>query len=308
SRAFFCNSGAEAVEAALKLARKWAQKEKGPECFQIVAAEGSFHGRTFATITATGQAKYREGFGPLLPGVVHARFNDLEDFASKITERTCAVIVEPVQGEVGVRPATAEFLRGLRELCTERGAALIFDEVQTGLGRTGEMFAFQHYGVEPDIIALAKGLGGGVPIGAMLAKEPFASAFGPGDHASTFGGNFLACSAALAVLEVITGEGFLDRVKKVARRLGELLEEMASQLPFVKEARGLGLMRAVEFEPPIARRVEALCRQRGLLLNPIGDRVIRMHPPLIVTEGEVEEAMSILRESAEEAAREVGEG
>jgi len=214
-RAFFCNSGAEANEAAIKLARKYSKKKHGPEKYEIITAEKSFHGRTMATITATGQAKFQKGFEPLLPGFKHVPFNNLEALREAIGPHTCAVMLEPVQGEGGVNVADPDYLSGVRELCDRHGLLLIFDEVQCGLGRTGKFLAYQHYGAEPDIITLAKALGGGFPIGAMLAKEEVAAAFTPGDHASTFGGNPLACAAALAAMRAQLDEDIKENCARV---------------------------------------------------------------------------------------------
>ena len=223
-KTFFCNSGAEANEAAIKLARKYSKQNGGEKKYEIITALKSFHGRTLATLTATGQEKFQKGFEPLPTGFRYAQFNDLQSFQSQVHESTCAIMIEPVQGEGGVYPAEEDFLRGLRRLCDENNLLLIYDEVQCGMGRTGKLFAYEHYGVEPDIMTLAKALGGGLPIGAMLCREEVASGFSPGDHASTFGGNPVVCAAALAVLEGLLQEGFLENVAARGAYFFEKLE------------------------------------------------------------------------------------
>lgn len=293
-RVFFCNSGAEANEAAIKLARKYSKQCLGPEKFEIITALNSFHGRTLATITATGQEKFQKGFEPLVPGFRYARFNDLDSFRSQLNEHTCAIMVEPVQGEGGVHVAAAEFLSGLRRLCDESGILLIFDEVQCGTGRTGRLFAYEHYGVQPDIFTLAKALGGGFPIGAMLCSEKVASGFSPGDHASTFGGNPVACAAALAVLREILREGFLDDVADKGAYFKEKLELLKEKFPgAVVEVRGKGLMIGVELKEN-ASAIQRSCQEKGLLANCIGDRVLRFLPPLNVSRDEIDAALEIL--------------
>ncbi|MGC8843785.1 MAG: aspartate aminotransferase family protein, partial [bacterium] len=290
---FFCNSGTEANEAALKLARAYG-KPKGR--YKIISALNSFHGRTLASLSATGQEKYREKFQPLLPGVYFAPYNDLSAFASLMDEETCAVILEPVQGEGGVYPAEKEFLQGIYKLCKERDILLILDEVQTGLGRCGSLFCYQLYDIEPDILTLAKSLGGGVPIGAMLARPEVAEAFSPGDHASTFGGNFLACSSALAVLEILEEEKLPQRAKEVGKFFLEKLEELKEEVQAIKEIRGLGLMLALEFSQPIARQVVSLALEKGLIINATSDYTLRFLPPLVIEREEVEKGIAILKE------------
>lgn len=291
-KAFFCNSGAEANEAAMKLARKATKIAGHPEKTEIITAEQSFHGRTLAAITATGQPKYQKSFTPLAPDYVYIPYNDIEALKAIAGERTCAIMMEPVQGESGVHPATQAFLQTARELCDELGAALIFDEVQTGLGRTGKLFGFQHYGVQPDIMTLAKTLGGGFPIGACLAKGKYADVFEPGDHASTFGGNPLACAAAIAcVTEIIEG-GWVEN----SREVGAYFAERLRNLPGVKEVRGMGLMIAAEFTEPIAKSITAKALQKGLILNAIGENILRFVPPLIVTRELVDKAVDVIEE------------
>lgn len=292
SRAFFCNSGAEANEAAIKLARKAAKSSGNESKFEIVTAEGSFHGRTLGAITATAQPKYQKPFEPLVPGFKRVPYNDADALRAAVGENTCAVIIEPVQGESGVHPAKPEFLTAARELCDRFGATLIFDEVQTGLGRTGRMFGYQHFGVVPDVMTLAKTLGGGFPIGCCLARDKWADVFEPGDHAATFGGNPLACAAAIAAVTEIKEGGWVEN----ADRVGAYFRHRLATLPAIKEVRGLGLMIAVEFEEPKAKSVAAKALQAGLIVNPIGESILRFVPPLIITQDLVDRAMSILSE------------
>jgi acetylornithine aminotransferase/acetylornithine/N-succinyldiaminopimelate aminotransferase len=293
SRAFFCNSGAEAVEAALKLARKFRSADVGPDCTQIIAMTDSFHGRTYGALSVTGQSRYHVGFSPLLPDVTHAPFNDIDALRAKITSCTAAVILEPIQGEGGIRPADPNYLRAVRALCDETGVVLIFDEVQSGVGRTGRLFAFQQTGVRPDILVLAKGLGGGFPIGAILASERV-DAFTPGDHASTFGGNPLACVAAQTVLDVIAEEDLLSNVITRGKQLREGLLMLQQRYPdAIHDVRGVGLMQGVELTSPVESIVTE-CRRRGLLLVAAGANVIRFVPPLIVRKEQIAEALSIL--------------
>lgn len=301
-RVFFCNSGAEANEAALKLARKW-HRDQGQDRFEIIAFERSFHGRSLFTVTATGQPKYWEGFEPMVPGVQHARFNDLDSVREKIGPKTAAILVEPVQGEGGVRPASKEFLRGLRELADQEGILLIFDEVQTGMGRTGELFAYQHYGVEPDVMTLAKALGNGIPVGAMCTRARFAEALVPGTHASTFGGNPLATHCAKVVFEELLEGGVLEKAKTTADYLQGRLAEMARRLgpELVVEVRGLGLLQGVELPRPAAPTI-ARCRELGVLVNAAGERVVRLAPPLVVEHVQVDEAVATLEEAIRETA------
>src|SRR5690606_24297727 len=269
-RVFFCNSGAEANEAALKLARRW-QRLQGRDRYEIVAFERSFHGRSLFTVTATGQPKYWEGFEPMVPGVLHARFNDLGSVREKVGPKTAAILVEPVQGEGGVRPATREFLQGLREIADREGILLIFDEVQAGMGRTGSLFAYQHYGVEPDVMTLAKALGNGIPIGAMCTKARFGEALTPGTHASTFGGNPLAARCASAVFDELLEGGVLERARVAGSYLEARLHEMARRLgpEKVVEVRGLGLLWGVELPVPAAATI-GRCRELGMLVNAAG--------------------------------------
>ncbi|MGI6295233.1 MAG: acetylornithine transaminase [Armatimonadota bacterium] len=290
NKAFFCNSGAEANEAAIKLARKAAKAAGNPEKTEIITAEQSFHGRTLAAITATGQPKYQNSFTPLMPGFKYVPYNDVAALKSAANDKTCAIMMEPVQGESGVHPATAEFLATARQLCDDLGAALIFDEVQTGLGRTGELFGFENYDVVPDIMTLAKTLGGGFPIGACLGRGRYADIFEPGDHASTFGGNPLACAAAIACVNEIIEGGWVENSYQV----GEYFRDKLSKLPGIKEVRGMGLMIGAEFVEPVAKNMAATALERGLIVNAIGDHVLRFVPPLIVTKELVDKAVEII--------------
>ena len=298
-RVFFCNSGAEANEAAMKLGRRYQKVIAGePDKFEIVTMKKSFHGRTMGAITATGQPKYHKGFEPMLPGFEYAEFNNLESVAEKVGEKTAAVLVEPVQGEGGIRPADPAFLEGLRELCDEHGARLIYDEVQTGVGRTGSLFAYQGYGVAPDIICLAKALGGGTPIGAMMATEEVFEGWTKGSHASTFGGNPLVCRAARTVLEVIEDDDLLENAHERGEQLKKGLRRLAERFEVIKDVRGRGLMVGAECGEA-ARDIYLECRNQGLLINTAGGDTLRFVPPLIVTADDVDEALTRLERALE---------
>ncbi len=301
-KVFFCNSGAEANEAAIKLARRYAKVRWGPDRYEIVCMRDSFHGRTMATLTATGQEKHQRGFEPLLPGFKHIPFNDLRAAEQAIDSRTCAVLVEPIQGEGGVRVPDDDYLPALRQLCSDRDVLLMLDEVQTGMGRTGRLFAYEHWGIEPDVMTLAKALGGGLPIGAMLAKEEVASAFVPGSHASTFGGSPFITAAALAVLTAIVEERLPQRAAKIGAYFLGRLRELVQRYPYAKEARGKGLILALELAVP-AKPIVDRCLQLGLLILTAGDQVLRFVPPLIIGEAEVDEALSILDQALPEQPR-----
>jgi acetylornithine/N-succinyldiaminopimelate aminotransferase len=296
-RAFFCNSGTEANEAALKLARRHQVTARGQkERLEIVAFENSFHGRTVGALSVTGQAKYRDGFGPLFGPVRFLPFGDLEAMRGAVGERTAAVIVEPVQAEGGIHLPPPGYMQELRRRCTESGTVLIFDEVQTGVGRTGSFYAFEKEGVVPDVVTLAKGLGGGVPVGAMLATEEIARAFTPGTHASTFGGNPFAMGAALYVQAEIDRLGLLERCREVGAHLGNALSRLAERRrPRTRGARGRGLLQGLVLDGDAAPVVDR-CRDRGLLVSAVGGNVIRLVPALIVGKPEVDEAISILDE------------
>ena len=292
ARAFFCNSGAEANEAAIKLARKYGKSQRDDR-FEIIVADHSFHGRTLGSLAATAQPKYQHAFEPLPAGFYAVPFNDLQALEGAITDATCAVMLEPIQGEGGIHPASPDYLRGVRKVCDARGMLLILDEVQTGIGRTGRLFAYEHYGIVPDVITLAKGLGGGVPIGAMLARSHVADTLVPGDHGATFGGNPLACAAALAVVTTLEADGLLERAATVGTYLMKKLQELARRHPLIREVRGRGLMLAVELGTEAAPVVDT-CRQRGLLVNAVTPTALRLVPPLIITETDVDEAVDIL--------------
>ncbi|HEV2140858.1 MAG TPA: acetylornithine transaminase [Candidatus Dormibacteraeota bacterium] len=290
SRAFFCNSGAEANEAAIKLARKWGAKNRDG-AFEIITTTGSFHGRTLATVTAGGQHKYSDPFQPLPAGFVHVPYNDAGAIEAATTDKTVAVMLEPVMGEIGVIPAAPGYLERVREWCDEKNLLLVLDEVQTGLGRTGRWFAHQHAAITPDVMTLAKGLGGGVPIGACLAN-PRADVFEPGDHGSTFGGNPLACAVASTVLAVIDRDGLVGH----AAEMGEVLHASLQDLG-AKQVRGVGLMQAFEFEEPKAKRFQNACLDAGLVVNAVDDNSVRLVPPLINTAEEIERAHDIMKKS-----------
>jgi acetylornithine/N-succinyldiaminopimelate aminotransferase len=288
-RVFFCNSGAEANECAIKLARRHGQRNGGPERFHVISAYGSFHGRTLSTLAATGQPQKQETFQPLPEGFRQVAFDDLDALAAAMDDRVAAVLLEPVQGEGGVNPASTEYLHGVRELCDEREALLIMDEVQTGLGRTGRWFGFEHSGVRPDVVTMAKALGNGVPIGACWARADVAAAFAPGDHATTFGGQPLAARAALAVLEVMEREGVPER----AARAGTRLVESLAKVDGVAEVRGAGLLIAAELTPPIdAKEIAQRCLDRGLVVNAVTPTALRFAPPLLVSDAEIDEAVA----------------
>jgi acetylornithine/N-succinyldiaminopimelate aminotransferase len=294
-RCFFANSGAEANEAAIKLARKWGkQNRKG--AYEVISALDSFHGRTLAMVAATGQPKYQKPYAPMPDGFRHVPFNDIDALRAAVSVKTVAILLEPIQGESGVIPADGGYLEAARDLCDRENLLLIFDEIQTGMGRTGDFYAFQGYGVVPDIVTLAKGLGGGVPIGVCIAG-PRADVFAPGDHGSTFGGNPLACAAALATLEVIERDGLVAH----ARLTGDYLARQADErLAAFGAMRGKGLMQAVVLREEVAQRAQAAALAHGLIINAIGEWVIRLVPPLIVTDADVDRAIDILEVSLDE--------
>lgn len=294
-KVFFCNSGAEANEAAIKLARRHSYDNHGPNRHEIITALGSFHGRTLATITATGQDKVKKGFEPLMPGFKHVPFNDIDALKSAIDGHTCAVMLEPIQGEGGVVIPSDDYLQKVRALCDEKGILLIFDEVQTGMGRTGKLFAYEHFGIEPDIMTLAKGLGGGVPIGAMLAKEEIAASFTPGTHASTFGGNPLAASAAVAALNTVIEDGILlDNCRRMGAYIVERLEDLKKSNPnLIAEVRGKGLLVGAELSIECAGIVKD-CMAKGLLVNCTALKVLRLMPAITVERKEIDHAINVM--------------
>lgn len=294
-KVFFCNSGAEANEAAIKLARKFAKEKRDPSRFEIIATQGSFHGRTLATVTATGQEKYQKGFDPLLPGFRHVPYGDPEAIEKAIASQTAAVLLEPIQGEGGVRVPPKGYLTKVREICDRHGLLLILDEVQTGIGRTGRLFAYEHERVAPDIMTLAKGLGGGVPIGAMLASAEVAASFTPGSHASTFGGNPLVCAAGIAVIKQIAKEAFLKGVRDKGGYLMKKLGQLQKTTSVIKEVRGAGLIVAIDLTIPAVDVINKAMAQ-GLLLNRTSDQTLRFVPPLTVRKSEIDQMVDLLTE------------
>ncbi|MCK4401889.1 aspartate aminotransferase family protein [bacterium] len=289
-KCFFCNSGAEANEAAIKLARKATEPGKS----EIITMTGSFHGRTLATITATDNIKYQKGIEPLPGGFKRAVFNDIGSVKKCISDKTCAIMIEPVQGESGIYIAKKDFMIELRKLCDERKIFLIFDEIQCGLGRTGKLFAYEHYNIEPDMITLAKSLGSGLPIGALIAKDKTNSGFEPGDHASTFGGNPLCCAAALTTLKIILKNNFSQHAWKMGAYFKNKLEALKKKYSFIREIRGIGLMIGVELDFECKEIVEK-CQKAGLLINCASDNVLRFLPPFIVSEKDIDKAVNILK-------------
>ena len=289
SRVFFANSGAEANEAAIKLARKWG-KVRRDGAFEIITSDGSFHGRTLATVAAGGKESYSAPFAPLPAGFVHVPYGELAAVKAATTKDTVAVMLEPIMGEVGVVPPPAGYLEGVRQWCDERDLLLILDEVQTGLGRTGRWFAYQHHGITPDVMTLAKALGGGVPIGACLAA-PRADVFEPGDHGSTFGGNPLACAVGVAVLNTIEQQGLVGH----AAEMGELLQNSLHELEGVSLVRGRGLMQAVVFDQPVARSFQQRCLEEGVIVNAVDDQTVRVVPPLVISAEEIERAVTAMK-------------
>ena len=293
ARSFFCNSGAEATEAAVKFARKYGH-DSGR--YEIITLHQSFHGRTLAAITATGQDKVKKGFDPLPAGFKYAGMNDLESVKKQITDKTIGIFFEPIQGEGGIHAATQEFMSGLRKICDEKDILLILDEVQTGMGRTGKMFAFQHYGIQPDLMTLAKSLGGGVPIGALVVNHKIKKeVFTPGTHATTYGGNPLVTAAALAVFKAIKKEKLLQNAVKMGAYLGERLEKMKKSYSMIKEVRGLALMRGMELTIPGAAIADK-ARDKGLLINCTQEKVLRIMPALTVTKTLLDKGLAILEE------------
>ena len=291
-KVFFCNSGAEANESAIKLARLYGKKKR----YKIISMENSFHGRTLATVTMTGQKKYNEMFEPLPPGFLYAKFNDFSDLLKKIDDEVVAIIVELIQGEGGINVIDKEYLKNVKNLCSQKDILLIFDEVQTGFGRTGEFFAYQVFGIKPDIMTIAKTMGGGFPVGAMIAKKDIADLMQPGTHASTFGGSPLACVSCLAVIEAIEKENLLENVKKMGKYLREKLEELKNEFEIIKKIKGIGLMLAIEIEKDGSKLVD-ICLKNGLLINCTHENVIRIMPAINVNKEEIDEGIEILRDS-----------
>ena len=292
-KVFFCNSGAEANEAAIKLARRYSHDKYGAGRYEIVTMKNSFHGRTFATLTATGQAKVQKDYEPLLEGFSYVAFNNFEELERAVTDKTSAVLLEPIQGEGGVYVADREYLKQVRDLCSKKDVLLMFDEIQTGMGRTGTLFAYEQFGVQPDIMTLAKGLGGGVPIGACLATDPVAKAFSPGSHASTFGGNPLACAAGLAVCRALLEGHVLDHARQMGEYFSKGLSDCQARHRVVKEVRGLGLLQGMELDMD-AKVVVSECLARGVLINGAGEHVLRFVPPLIITQPDIDRLLDTL--------------
>lgn len=294
-RVFFTNSGTEAIEGAIKLARKYAYQRDNTTDHEIIAMQHSFHGRSLGALSVTGNVKYQEAFKPLIGGVKFAEFNDLDSVREQITDKTCAIILETVQGEGGIYPAEKEFLQGVRELCDKRDIILILDEIQCGMGRTGTMFAWQQYGVKPDIMTVAKALGCGIPVGAFVAVERVAKAMQPGDHGTTYGGNPLACAAVNKVFELFEEMKIVEHVNEISGCLEEKLDEMAKKYDIVKTRRGKGLMQGLELTIP-AQDIILKALQKGLILITAGQNIIRLVPPLIITKEHIEEMAEILNQ------------
>ncbi len=294
-RAFFCNSGAEANEAALKLARKHASQKGETERLEIITVEDSFHGRTYGSLAATAQPKYHEGFAPMPGGFRYLPRNDIEALENAVGDRTAAIMLEPILGESGVLMCDDDYLKRARQLCDERGALLILDEVQSGIGRTGKFLASEWPDVQADIVTLAKGLGNGVPIGAMLARAHVAASFVPGNHGSTFGGNFLSCAAALATLDVLEDENLMNNALEVGAYFCDQLAHWGEEIGLVSEVRGRGLMIGVQLNQPIARDLMKASLDQGLIFNAVGDSIMRFLPPLCISTSDVDEAMMKLR-------------
>ena len=292
-KVFFTNSGTEAIEGALKVAKKYAYNKDNTKEYEFIAMKHSFHGRSNGALAVTGNEKYQEGFVPKQFRAVFAEYNDLEDVLSKITDKTCGIILETVQGEGGIFPAKKEFLEGLRKVCDEKDILLIFDEVQCGMGRTGSMFAYQQYGIQPDVVALAKALGCGVPVGAFVASEKCSGALVPGDHGTTYGGNPFATAAVSTVFDLFEEENVISNVKEVGSYLGQKLDEITKKYDSVKEHRGIGLMHGLELNIPVGEVVNKAL-EKGLIVISAGCNTLRMIPPLVVTKEDVDDMVKIL--------------
>ncbi|HOJ77361.1 MAG TPA: aspartate aminotransferase family protein [Bacillota bacterium] len=289
---FFCNSGAEANEAAIKLARKYGKTKLGGK-FEIITAKQSFHGRTLGALSATGQPKYQESFQPVVPGFVYAEYNNLSAWEAAVTDQTCAIMLELVQGEGGVTPATPEFIAGLIKLCQEKDLLFIVDEVQTGLGRTGKYFAYEHFGFQPDVVTLAKSLGGGVPFGALLVNQK-ANLFTPGDHSTTIGGGGMAFAAGMVTLKLLQQPGLMAEVVRKGKYIQDTWESWKNELPVIKSSRGLGLMLALELTIP-SKQVMLACLEAGLIVNAVTETALRILPALNITEDDLEAGLQIMK-------------
>ena len=303
-RVFFTNSGTEAVEGAIKLAKKYAYLKDGSTDHEIIAMEHSFHGRSMGALAVTGNKHYQEAFGPMIPGIRFAQFNNLDSVKELVNDKTCAIIFETIQGEGGVYPAKKEFIEGVRKLCDEKGILLILDEIQCGMGRSGSMFAFQQYGVKPDIVTSAKALGCGVPIGAFMATEQVAKALVPGDHGTTYGGNPLACAAAVEVFRLFDKLNVTDNVKNVGKYLETQLKSLVEKYDIVKAQRGIGLIQGIELTVN-PKDVIAKCLDNGLILFSAGTNVIRFVPPLVITSDDVDQMMVRLKKALDEVSQNV---
>ncbi len=303
-RVFFTNSGTEAVEGAIKLAKKYAYLKDGSTDHEIIAMEHSFHGRSMGALAVTGNKHYQEAFGPMIPGIRFAQFNNLDSVKELVNDKTCAIIFETIQGEGGVYPAKKEFIEGVRKLCDEKGILLILDEIQCGMGRSGSMFAYQQYGVKPDIVTSAKALGCGVPIGAFMATEQVAKALVPGDHGTTYGGNPLACAAAVEVFRLFEKLNVTDNVKNVGKYLETQLKSLVEEYDIVKAQRGMGLIQGIELTVN-PKDVIAKCLDNGLILFSAGTNVIRFVPPLVITREDVDQMMARLKKALDEVSQNV---
>lgn len=299
-RVFFTNSGTESIEGAIKLARKYYYVNKNANDSEIIAMENSFHGRSLGALAVTGQPKYQEAFKPLMSGVKYAKFNDLNSVKELVNSKTCAIIMETVQGEGGLYPADKEFIQGVRKICDDNDIVLILDEIQCGMGRTGTMFAYEQYGVKPDIVTLAKALGCGVPVGAFAANEKVASAMVPGDHGTTYGGNPLACAAVSKVFDMFKSYNLLENVKEVSAYLIEKLNGLKDKYDFIKEIRGLGLMQGMELDKPVGDIVRK-AQEKGLVIISAGACVLRFVPPLVINKADVDKMITILDECLAES-------
>jgi acetylornithine/N-succinyldiaminopimelate aminotransferase len=295
-RVFFTNSGTESIEGAIKLAKKYAYNKDGSTDHEIISMNNSFHGRSMGALSVTGNNEYQKAFKPLIGGIKFAEFNNLESVKNLITEKTCAIIIEPVQGEGGIYPAAAEFLQGVKDLCEENDILLVFDEVQCGMGRTGSMFAFQQYGLKPDIMAVAKALGCGVPVGAFLANEKAASAMVPGDHGTTYGGNPLVCAAVSKVFDLFESCEIINHVNEITPYLEGELDKLVEEYSFIIERRGKGLMQGLEFSVPVGDII-LKAQELGLIIITAGKNIIRLVPPLIITQEHVDEMIEKLKAS-----------
>ena len=302
-QAFFCNSGAETIEGAIKLSRKWAYETKGPECNEIIAFENAFHGRTMGAASITNKRSSQPFYAPYIDGIHFAVYNDIQSVEELVSDKTAAIFIEPIQGEGGIIPIEPAFLKQLRALCDKKKIALVFDEIQAGMGRTGHFYAYQHHGIEPDIAALAKGLGGGFPIGALVAKKAFGNHFNAGAHGSTYSGNPLGTAISSAVLEHILSPGFLDNVREAGQYLYDGLAQIQADTDLIEDIRGLGLMIGVDFPSVKGADLIPLLQKNGMLATASGKRTLRLTPALIVTKDHIDEALEIIKTTLKEAVK-----